>query len=272
MPFDTFIEQLSETNSTLESFVDFDKVKTNTNKITIKLNQLNYLLGKDDLESSVNELFAENPACFSALNILIALRDNRLTIDKTGRFKNLNDYFSSPSAIYEYLVETGLAKVFKNREIKNLVDYVYGIEVGLDTNARKNRGGQSMEKAVANVFSSNGIAFTAEVRSSEFAELKSFSEDVKHFDFVVKTPKKTYLIETNFYNSGGSKLNEVARAYTDLAPKINQYDNFEFVWITDGKGWLSAKNKLQEAFRKIPKVYNLSSLTEFVDIIKSDRQ
>ena len=92
--------------------------------------------------------------------------------------------------------------------------------------------------------------------------------DVKRFDFVIKTKRKTYLIETNFYNSGGSKLNETARSYSDVAPKINQYENYEFVWITDGRGWLSAKNKLEEAYNTIPSMYNLSTLQNFIEKIK----
>lgn len=74
-----------------------------------------------------------------------------------------------------------------------------------------------------------------------------------------------------FYNGGGSKLNEVARSYSDVAPKINQYANFEFVWITDGQGWLSAKNKLEEAFSIIPSVYNLSNLDSFTQKITKER-
>ena len=93
---------------------------------------------------------------------------------------------------------------------------------------------------------------------------------MKRFDFVIQTKKKTYLIETNFYNSGGSKLNEVARAYTDIAQKINQYKKFEFIWITDGQGWLSAKNKLGEAYSLIPSIYNLVNLDEFLSKVKSE--
>lgn len=270
MQFDDFMSQLSETNSNLESFVDFEKVEKHVSVIAIKLNQLNYLIGKDNLEDCIAELFKENAACFSVLNILIAVRDDRTIINSDGNFERLSSYLASPQSIYTYMKETGLAKIFNHKSITNLVDYVFGIEVGLDTNARKNRGGKNMENVVANVFSRNSIAFETEVKHTQFSELESFGEDVKRFDFVIRTKNKTYLIETNFYNGGGSKLNEVARAYTDLAPKINQYENFEFVWITDGQGWFSAKNKLQEAFGKIPKIYNLSSLHTFITIIKAE--
>jgi type II restriction enzyme len=145
---------------------------------------------------------------------------------------------------------------------------VFGVEVGLDTNARKNRGGTNMEKAVSNLFLTNRIPFDREVKHTEYKSLTSLGVDTKQFDFVIETPGKIYLIETNFYNSGGSKLNEVARAYSELAPKINKYKTFEFVWITDGKGWLTAKNKIEEAFTIIPKIYNLSTIQQFIDLIK----
>jgi type II restriction enzyme len=168
------------------------------------------------------------------------------------------------------LEETGLYEIFKNKDITNLVDYVFGVEVGLDTNARKNRGGDNMSKAVSRIFNIAGISYEKEILSTSFSEIVSLGADVKQFDFVIKTKKKTYLIETNFYNSGGSKLNEIARSYSDLAPKINQYDNYEFVWITDGQGWLTAKNKLEEAFNTIPKTYNLKTLKNFITLLKSE--
>ena len=269
--FKTFLSQLSETNVTLDYFVDFEKVKGNVRKIALKLNQLNYLIGKDNLEEAINDLYDENPKVFEVLDILIAVRNkNAKTLDNTGKITLLKSYFTSPKGVLEYICETGLAEVFKNKEISNLVDYVFGIEVGLDTNARKNRGGDNMSKAVLLLFDREEIYYKKEVNSTLFLDIESLGVDVKRFDFVIKTKKKTYLIETNFYNTGGSKLNEVARAYSEVAPKINQYENYEFVWITDGQGWLSAKNKLEEAYNTIPSVYNLTTLSEFVEKVKKE--
>ena len=269
--FKTFLSQLSKTNATLDYFVDFKKVKGNVRKIALKLNQLNYLIGKDNLEEAINDLYEENPKVFEVLDILIAVRNkNAKTLDNTGKITLLESYFTSPKGVLEYIYETGLAEVFKNKEISNLVDYVFGIEVGLDTNARKNRGGDNMSKAVSLLFDREGIYYKKEVNSTLFLDIESLGVDVKRFDFVIKTKKKTYLIETNFYNTGGSKLNEVARAYSEVAPKINQYENYEFVWITDGQGWLSAKNKLEEAYNTIPSVYNLTTLSEFVERVKKE--
>ena len=269
--FKTFLSQLSETNATLDYFVDFEKVKGNVRKIALKLNQLNYLIGKDNLEEAINDLYEENPKVFEVLDILIAVRNkNAKTLDNTGKITLLESYFTSPKGVLEYICETGLAEVFKNKEISNLVDYVFGIEVGLDTNARKNRGGDNMSKAVSLLFDREEIYYKKEVNSTLFLDIESLGVDVKRFDFVIKTKKKTYLIETNFYNTGGSKLNEVARAYSEVAPKINQYENYEFVWITDGQGWLSAKNKLEEDYNTIPSVYNLTTLSEFAKKVKKE--
>jgi type II restriction enzyme len=270
--FKIFLSQLSETNATLDYFTDFKKIKGNVNKIAIKLNQLNYLIGKTVIKAAVKELYLENPKAFEVLDILIAIRKNKKakTFNNKGEIVMLDSYFTSPESIHEYIEETGLGEIFRNKDVKNLVDYVFGIEAGLDTNARKNRSGKNMSKAVSLVFQNHNIFFKEEVSSSEFPEISSLGADIKRFDFVIKTQYKTYLIETNFYNSGSSKLNETARSYSDLATKINQYKNFEFVWITDGKGWLSAKNKLEEAYNIITSMYNLTTLLNFIEKVKSE--
>lgn len=270
--FKIFLSQLSETNATLDYFTDFKKIKGNVNKISIKLNQLNYLIGKENLGEAVQELFDENPKVFEVLDILIAVRKNKKakTFNSNGDIVLLDTYFHTSKSILEYIEETGLGDVFRNKNITNLVDYVFGIEVGLDTNARKNRGGENMSKAVSLFFDKAEIHYKKEVSNTVFPEIISLGADVKRFDFVIKTKKKTYLIETNYYNGGGSKLNETARSYSDVAPKINQYKNYEFVWITDGQGWHSAKNKLEEAFSIIPSLYNLSTLHLFIAKIQDE--
>lgn len=270
--FKTFLSQLSETNATLDYFTDFKKIKGNVNKISIKLNQLNYLIGKENLGEAVQELFDENPKVFEVLDILIAVRKNKKakTFNSNGDIVLLDTYFHTSESILEYIEKTGLGDVFRNKNITNLVDYVFGIEVGLDTNARKNRGGENMSKAVLLFFEKAEIHYKKEVSNTVFPEIISLGADVKRFDFVIKTKKKTYLIETNYYNGGGSKLNETARSYSDVAPKINQYKNYEFVWITDGQGWHSAKNKLEEAFSIIPSLYNLSTLHLFIAKIQDE--
>ena len=271
--YEIFLSQLKETNATLDFFCDFDKISKNVDKISIKLNQLNYLIGQNDMEAAIRNLWNENPKVFSVLDILIAVRtsDNKKAINKKGDVQLIENFFKTPEGVIEYIKGTGLQSVFENKQIKNLVDYVFGVETGLDTNARKNRSGHIMEYSIAQLLTIEGIPFRQEVYSSEFPQLSVLGEDMKRFDFVINTSKKTYLIEVNFYSGGGSKLNEVARSYTELAPKINSVKGFEFVWITDGIGWLSAKNKLEEAFYTIPSIYNLTSISDFVNIINSEK-
>ena len=271
-PFDIFLTQLQETNATLNYFVNFDKVRTNIAAIAIKLNQLNYLIGQKDLRAAITALYAENPAAFTVLDILIAVRKQKKTkvLNSSGAVVPLDSHFTSPEGIYTYLTATGLAEVFQNKDIRNLVDYVFGIEVGLDSNARKNRSGDNMSIAIAQILIANTIPYETEVSIIQFPHIIGWGKDIKRFDFVIQTTRKTYLIEANFYNSSGSKPNEVSRAYKELAAKINSYPDYEFIWITDGQGWRSAKNKLEEAYNSIPGIYNLTTLPTFIDQLKTE--
>ena len=264
------MSQLQETNQTLDFFCDFDKISANVAEVEMSLNTLNYLIGKEDLAKGVSDIWKRDSQVFEVLGILIAVRDEgrKPVVDKEGNVVLLKSYFESSSKVVEFLQGTGLADIFQSRRIKNLVDYVFGIETGLDTNARKNRSGHIMENTVARIFKDNSVAFRQEVYSSEFPELSVLGTDEKRFDFYINTAKKKYLIEVNFYSGGGSKLNEVARAYTELAPKVNSVAGFEFVWITDGIGWKSARNKLEEAYNTIPCVYNLTSIESFIQLLK----
>ena len=270
--FDKFMSQLQETNQTLDFFCDFDKIATNVDNIKLSLCMLNSLIGSTDLRKSVETIWNRDPTAFSVMDILIAVRSEgkKFVLNTTGKCVILDRLFTSIDGVMEYLEGTGLADIFLNRRINDLVDYVFGIETGLDSNARKNRSGHLMEGVVADIFKKNNIKFRQEVYSKEWLELQNvLGDDEKRFDFVIETTAKTYLIEVNFYSGGGSKLNEVARSYSDLSPKINSVQGFEFVWITDGIGWKSARNKLQEAFNIIPKIYNLTSIKEFVKCLRN---
>lgn len=268
--FNDFLSQLKDSNQTLNFFCDFDKISENVRNIELSLNTLNYLLGKDDIEQAVHEIWQRDKRAFEVMDILIAVRDNgkKRIVDSYGNSVLLKDLFLDEIGVIEFLKQTGLAELFRNRRIKNLVDYVFGIETGLDSNARKNRSGFIMEKTIEDIFTRYSIKFKKEVNSSEYPSVASvLGNDEKRFDFVVEKENITYLIEVNFYSGGGSKLNEVARSYSEIAPKINSLGNFKFIWITDGVGWKSAKNKLQEAFNIIPNIYNLTTIQEFIGIL-----
>ena len=269
--FDTFMSQLQETNQTLDFFCDFNKIVQNVNDIKLSLCMLNSLIGAPNLRKAVETIWQRDRTAFDVMEILIAVRDrgNKKVIDTKGRCVPLSSFFFDIDGVMEYLESTGLAEVLQQQKIKDLVDYVFGIETGLDSNARKNRSGHVMERMIARIFTTNNISFRQEVYSSEWPEITNvLGDDEKRFDFVVQKNGTTYLIEVNFYNSGGgSKLNEVARSYSEIAPKINAVNGFEFVWITDGIGWRSAKNKLQEAYSIIPSIYNLTSIADFLELL-----
>ncbi len=271
--FEKFMSQLSETNATLGYYSDFNKIRKNVNEIAISLKMLNFLLGKDDLREAVTALWKRDKRAFEVLDILIATRrkDKKKFIGEDGKINLVSSLFTSIDGVMKFLEETGLAEVFKRSDVHDLVDYVFGVETGLDSNARKNRSGDITEMFLHRILETNGIKHRMEVYSREFPEIKSLlGEDEKRFDFVIKTRKQTYLIELNFYSGGGSKPNEVARAYRELAPIVNNVDGFEFVWITDGEGWNSAKSKLAEAYNEIPRMYNFTTLPEFLNEIKSE--
>jgi type II restriction enzyme len=266
--FSTFMSQLKDTNQTLDFFCDFDKIHNNVENIKLSLCMLNSLIGTADLRSAVETIWRRDKSAFNVMDILIAVRSEgkKKVLNSLGECVILNSLFNSVDGVIEFLEDTGLAEVLQSQKITNLVDYVFGVETGLDTNARKNRSGHVMEDVVAEIFDNNNIEYRKEVYSSEWTEMtQALGDDEKRFDFVIETPQKIYLIEVNFYSGGGSKLNEVARAYSDIAPKINAVEGFEFVWITDGIGWNSAKNKLQEAFNIIPSIYNLTSIYNFIE-------
>ncbi|MCQ2728726.1 type II restriction endonuclease [Helicobacter pylori] len=267
LPFDTFLKSLKISNRTLDFFTDWQKCLKNKDEISIALNHLNFLLGKDtkEFKSCVKSLFKEYPKAFNVLNILIAVRNkDDIVCDANGDFYPLYSYFKNDEKVCEFIRQTGLEQIFCNRNIKDLNDFVFGIEVGLDSNARKNRSGKVMENHLSGLFTNAQLNFKEQVNIREFEDLcQAFGNDIKKFDFVIFSKNKTYLIEANFYTISGSKLNEVARSYQDLALKFEAFPNYEFIWITDGTGWLDAKSKLQEAYKSV-EIYNLSNVSDFI--------
>ncbi|WP_187857580.1 type II restriction endonuclease [Helicobacter pylori] len=267
LPFDIFLQSLKISNRTLGFFTDWQKCLKSKNEISIALNHLNLLLGRDaqELKSCVKCLFKEYPKAFNVLNILIAVRDkDDIVLDADGNFYPLHSYFENDEKVYQFICQTGLEQIFCNRNIKDLNDFVFGIEVGLDSNARKNRSGKAMENYLSGLFFQAQLNFKEQVNIIEFWDLyQAFGDDIKEFDFVVCGRDKTYFIEANFYTTSGSKLNEVARSYQKLALEFEAFPNYEFIWITDGIGWWDAKSKLQEAYKSV-EIYNLSNVNDFI--------
>ena len=232
--FDNFMSQLRRCIVHFDYFVDFDKARQNVHAIEIKLNTLNFLIGKKDLKSAIQELWDVNPNVFDVLEILIAVRakDQKSVADEYYNPIRLSEFLKSPDGIYDFMMKSGIGDVLINKEVKNLVDYVFGVETGLDTHGRKNRIGEIMASKIAQQFDEANISYEREVQSKKFPAIKSvLGKDSKRFDFVISCPSKKYLVEVNYYGTQGSKVTEIPRSYMDVAKKIRLMMKFRMCII-----------------------------------------
>ena len=272
--FNTWLQSFKEVIAGYKYYTDFEKIYRNVDGIKVQLCLMNSLIGSPDIEKDFQELYAQYPEILRCIPILLAKRESEILIYDTAGEHRFN--FKKPNyTAAQYTVfmrETGLFELMGRKHITNLVDYVTGVETGLDSNARKNRGGDTMEDLVETYIQKAGLIkgldyfkemYIHDIQDRWRIDLSCISNEggtEKRFDFVIKRPLMIYGIETNFYTSSGSKLNETARSYKTLALETKDLDYFRFVWITDGKGWLSAKNNLKETFDVLPDLYNLSEL------------
>lgn len=268
--FESWLSTFRDSLANYNYYVDFPSVIENAEKIKIGLNILNALVGSKDIENEFETIVTRYPETLKCIPILIAKREMEIYVeDEEGSF---NFRFDNPNySIEEYKMfmrKTGLFDFIQNRIINNLYDYVLGVESGLSSNARKNRGGKLMVELIERYMKKYNLEYYKEMGIKEIEkrwglDLSKISNDgkaTKRFDFVVKTPNYVYGIETNFYASGGSKLNETARSYKMLALESKDIQGFKFVWFTDGKGWLSARNNLQETFEAMEHLYNINDV------------
>ncbi len=271
--FNNLITTFKSSIKTWDYFVNWKKVFSNSSDLEISLNKLNYLLGKDNLEDEFKKLYGSNPDIAKALPVLLAVRENKLEVfDKATKNLELFDFSGKeqdPSKYFEFLDKSGLARLFQKDGIKNLVDYVMGVEVGLDSNGRKNRGGTLMEEIVGTFVGDfckkNGYEFMPQARSTSIKA--KWGVDVKvdkserSFDFAVYNPtnKKIKLFEANFYNGGGSKLKAVCGEFRTLYTELKAQD-IDFIWVTDGLGWHTTKRPLEETYNHNEYVFNLNML------------
>lgn len=271
--FNNLIGTFKSSIKTWDYFVNWKKVFANSSDLEIALNKLNYLLGKEDLESEFNKLYSSNPDIIKALPVLLAVRESKLEVfDKATKNSEFFDFASKEKdskKYFEFLNKSGLAKLFQKDGIKNLVDYVMGVEVGLDSNGRKNRGGTLMEEIVgefiADFCKKNDYEYMPQARSTSIKN--KWGVDVRvdkserSFDFAVFNPKnkKVKLFEANFYNGGGSKLKAVCGEFRSLFDELKSQD-IDFIWITDGLGWHTTKRPLEETYNHNEYVFNLNML------------
>lgn len=255
-------------------YIDFDKVHRNVDNIKVELNILNSLIGSNNIETDFENLINKYPETLKCIPLLLAVRSNEIyAIDGDG---NYTYNFKNPNLSVEqykiFMRKTGLFDLIENHIVNNLVDYATGVETGLDSNGRKNRGGHLMENLVESFIQKagfvKGVNYFKEIYIHQITDkwdidlsaISNQGKTEKRFDYVVKTPNMIYGIETNFYGSGGSKLNETARSYKTLALETDTIDGFTFVWFTDGKGWTSARHNLEETFDVMEYIYNIKDM------------
>lgn len=255
-------------------YVNFEKVYGNVDGIKVELNILNSLIGSKNIENDFEKLIAEYPQVLKCVPVLLAVRGSEIyAIDGDGEylfnFKKLN---YSIAEYKMFMRKTGLFDLISNRIINNLVDYVTGVEVGLDSNGRKNRGGHLMENLLEDYLEKAGLVkgvdyfkemYISDIQrrwNIDLSNISNTGKTEKRFDFVVKKGNTVYGIETNFYASSGSKLNETARSYKTITLEAKDIKGFAFVWFTDGIGWQSAKHNLEETFDVLDNLYCIADL------------
>jgi len=272
--FEEWMSHFKESISTYDYYVDFKKIYKQANKYKVQLNILNSLIGSKNIEEEFEKIVMDYPETLEVIPSLLAVRSNEIFVkDKTNEY--LFKFDKRVYSIDDYVMfmsKTGLFDLLQNHIINNLYDYLLGVEVGLDSNGRKNRGGHLMEDLVEDFIKKagyvKGVNYFKEMYSDEIEEkwgldlsaMAGEDNANKRFDFVIKTDNQVYVIETNFYASGGSKLNETSRSYKMLAQESKQVQGVTFIWITDGIGWQTTKGNLHETFNELDTLYSIHDL------------
>ncbi len=274
--FNEWLSTMKDSIATWKYYTDFEKVYSNVESIKVELHILNSLIGSKNIENEFKQLLVEYPKTLKVIPILLAKREKEIKITNAeGEFLfNFNQPNYSIDEYTKFMRETGLFDLLEKHIINNLVDYVTGVEVGMDTNGRKNRTGDAMEDLVESYFVKyglvKGISYFKEMSKSEIEAKFNLNLDCisnqgkteKRFDFVLYVHNHVYACECNFYGSSGSKLNETARSYKNIAMEAKDVKGFTFVWFTDGIGWNTAKHNLEETFDVLDTMYNLSDLKQ----------
>ncbi len=274
--FNEWLSTMKDSIATWKYYTDFEKVYSNVESIKVVLHILNSLIGSKNIENEFKQLLVEYPKTLKVIPILLAKREKEIKITNAeGEFLfNFNQPNYSIDEYTKFMRETGLFDLLEKHIINNLVDYVTGVEVGMDTNGRKNRTGDAMEDLVESYFVKyglvKGISYFKEMSKSEIEAKFNLNLDCisnqgkteKRFDFVLYVHNHVYACECNFYGSSGSKLNETARSYKNIAMEAKDVKGFTFVWFTDGIGWNTAKHNLEETFDVLDTMYNLSDLKQ----------
>lgn len=256
-------------------YIDFETIYKNAKTYKIELNMLNSLIGSKNIEKEFEDLVKKYPEVLKCIPILLAVRQYEIIVldDDGNKFEyNFKKMNYDVEQYKVFMRETGLFELLEKHLVNNLYDYVLGVESGLNSNARKNRGGHLMEDLVEKFIQKAGFKknetyfkemYLQDIENKwklDMSFISNKNQATKRFDYVIKTDNCIYGIETNFYTAGGSKLNETARSYKMIAEEAEKVVGFEFVWFTDGMGWISARNNLRETFDRMENVYNINDM------------
>lgn len=272
--FNEWLSKFKTSISDYTYYVDFEKIYKNIDKVKVELNILNSLIGSKNIKEEFQNILIKYPETLECIPLLLAVRSREIFVKD-----EINEYlFKFDKMVYsindyiKFMKESGLFDLLQNHIINNLYDYVLGIEVGLDSNGRKNRGGHLMENLVESYIIKAGYKkdvdyfkemYLKDIEKKwnlDLSEMSGNNVSTKRFDFVIKTDNQVYVMETNFYSSGGSKLNETARSYKMLAQESKKVNGVTFIWFTDGTGWNNARKNLEETFNELETMYNINDL------------
>lgn len=274
--FDEWLAKFRLSISDYDYYINFGKVYENVERVKIELNILNSLVGSKNIEKDFDNIITKYPETLKCIPLLLAVRGKEIYAqDEDGTYNYRFDVMNYDIEQYKiFMRKTGLFDLIANHLINNLVDYALGVETGLDSNGRKNRGGHQMENLVEGFIQKAGFhkdidyfkeMYLSDIESKwdiDLSDLSNQGKARKRFDFVVKTDAMIYAIETNFYGGtgGGSKLNETARSYKMLAQESASISGFTFVWFTDGTAWRSARGNLRETFEMLETIYSINDM------------
>lgn len=276
--FTLLINTLVPTIHRSDWFVDWQRVKENVAPHVRELALLNTVIGSENIERDLASLIADYPKVLRVMPLLLASREHSFDVMVDAKnliverfdFEGKSFTKDDVASCIRFLRDSGLLGILSNRKIKSIADYYFGIEVGLDSNARKNRSGDLMESLVENF-----VVETAEELRAEYMEQATAAKVKSAWDFNLKMDKSErrvdfaifkddhlFLVETNFYGGGGSKLKSTATEYCEMFERYSAQQNVDFLWITDGFGWKGTQPPLREYCRKADFLLNLTTIRE----------
>ena len=264
-------DTLIETNHTYDFFVNWSKVAQNRDAFKYEVALLKSLRNSSSPATDLRDLLSRYPEVVKVIPILLACRDGLIkvlnAIEPDIQYKSFNFSKNAYSAneledIVEFTQKTGLLDMLCQME--SATDYLLGVEVGLDTNARKNRSGLFLEKmtkeVIGDLVARNPDIKWLEQKSFRYVE-NEFNIAIppslrdRKFDHVVISNGKATDIEVNFYGGTGSKPGEIVSSYINRGEVLSSA-GWKFVWLTDGEGWKSMQNSLRIGVEYINYVIN----------------